>query len=342
MGKMTAKENYLCLAKGELPESIPFFNMGMPTFTEDKCTAMIGARLFESSHMSPEGGTDPWGVTYVANEETGFASIPKPNDFMLTDITKWHDIIKAPKMPERIDWEAMAEKDYEKAEIDRNKTAVMAGGGFMPFQQLMAFMGFTEGLCAMYEEPEAVKELLHFMADFYVPIIEKTLDHYKPDIYYMLDDTAAKMNPFVSLKMYRDILKPVYVKLAQPANDRGIPIQFHNCGRCEDFIDDMLDFGVVFTDPSQTTNDLLAVKEKYANKLVISGGWDWVMPKTWPIVDEEAVRQTVRDSIDSYAPGGGYAFGGGVLGRHNDPVTKEVNRWIQEEVSVYGKNYYSK
>ena len=43
----------------------------------------------------------------------------------------------------------------------------------MPFQQLIAFMGFTEGLIAMHEEPEAVKELLHYMADFYVPIIEK-------------------------------------------------------------------------------------------------------------------------------------------------------------------------
>lgn len=342
MTKLTPKENYLRLAKGELPESVPFFNMGMPTISGEMTTAMIGPSILAPAHLSPEGGKDHWGVTYVTNEETGFASIPEPNNFILADITKWHQVIKPPQLPERIDWEYMAKKDYEKSKIDRTQSAVMAGCGLMPFQQLMAFMGFTEGLCAMFEEPEAVKELLHFMADFYVPLIEKTLEYYQPDIFYLLDDSAAKLNPFISVEMYRDILKPVYVKLTNAARERGIPIQFHNCGRCEDFIDDMLDFGVVYTDPAQTTNDLLSVKEKYGDKFVLCGGWDWKMPETWPVVDEEAVRQTVRDAIDKYAPGGGYAFGGGVLGKHNDPVTKEVNRWLQEEVASYGKNYYSK
>jgi uroporphyrinogen-III decarboxylase len=236
----------------------------------------------------------------------------------------------------------MAKKDYENAKIDRSKTAVMAGCMLMPFQQLIAFMGFTEGLIAMHEEPEAVKELLHYMADFYVPIIEKTIEYYQPDIFYILDDTAAKLNPFISVAMYRDILMPVYMKLTQAARDRGLPIQFHNCGRCEDFYDDMLKLGVVYTDPAQTTNDLLAAKEKYGTKLVFCGGWDWDLPEHAPQVTEEAVRQSVRDAIDKYAPGGSYAFAGGVLGRYGDDRAKEINRWVQEEVLSYGKNYYDK
>ena len=93
--------------------------------------------------------------------------------------------------------------------------------------------------------------------------------------------------------MYRDILMPVYMKLTQAARDRGLPIQFHNCGRCEDFYDDMLKLGVVYTDPAQTTNDLLAAKEKYGTKLVFAAvGLD--LPEHAPQVTEEAVRQSVR------------------------------------------------
>ena len=342
MAELSAKENYLRLAKGEMPEYVPVFTMfGMP-YKGVMATKTIRPDIYGDNHRTPEGGVDSWGVTYIANEETGFASIPEPNNFLLKDITEWEKVIKTPKMPDSIDWEIMAKKDIEESEIDRSKTALVNGAMLMPFQQLMAFMGFNEGLMAMYEEPQAVKDLLHFMADFYVPYLEKTLDAYKPDLYYMLDDTAAKDNPFVSVEMYRDILKPVYQKLAAPANERGIPIQFHNCGRCEDYVEDMIDFGVKYWDPAQTTNDLLAVKERYKGKIAICGGWDYKIPDSWPIVDEQDVRAEIRDIFDKYATGGGYAFCGGVLGRHGDQMAAQVNEWAQNEAYLYGRILYNK
>ena len=121
--------------------------------------------------------------------------------------------------------------------------------GLMPFQQIIAFMGFSNGLMAIYEEPEAFEELLNFMVDVYMPVVQATVDYYTPDILYLLDDTATSFSPFISPELYRSILKPVYKRLAKPAMERGIPLQFHNCGRCEDFIDDMMDFGVKIWDP---------------------------------------------------------------------------------------------
>ena len=113
--------------------------------------------------------------------------------------------------------------------------------------------------------------------------------------------------------MYRDILMPVYMKLTQAARDRGLPIQFHNCGRCEDFYDDMLKLGVVYTDPAQTTNDLLAAKEKYGTKLVFCGGWDWDLLRTCAAGYGRSCAAVCQDAIDKYAPGGSYAFAGGVF-----------------------------
>lgn len=340
MPTLTPKENYMRLLRGETPEYVPIYTMIGPGWNGQTATAMCGPNIWGVDFRSPQGGRDPWGVNYVANEETGFAALPEPNNFILNDITKWHEVIKPPGIPENIDWEAMAKKDLEKFNVDRTRTATMLPCEFSPFQQLMAFMGFNEGLCAMYEEPETVKELYNFITDFYMPIIEKSVEYYKPDIFYILDDSATKLNPFVSVEMYRDLLKPIYLRLSEPARDRGIPVQFHNCGRCEPYIDDMLDFGVKIMDPSQQGNDLLAVKEKYKGKLAIAGSWEWKVPSTWPEVDEEQVRQSVRDVIDRYAPGGGYAFGGGVLGRFGDETVKKVNGWVQEEAYNYCMNFY--
>ena len=47
---LTPKENYLRLAKGA-PQSVPFFNMGMPMRAGEMTTAMIGPSIFMPTHM---------------------------------------------------------------------------------------------------------------------------------------------------------------------------------------------------------------------------------------------------------------------------------------------------
>jgi hypothetical protein len=330
-----------------MPEWVASWNMGMPmpggvsTMVMPSILGPGGPGPAPSADGPPKEWVDAWGVPYVANEETGFAGLPKPGAFMLQDITEWEKVVKAPKYPDEFftaDWEAMAKKDLEK--IDRSQTAVLAMGGFMPFQQVVAFMGFTEGLCALVEEPDAVKDMLNYITDYYLPINERIIEYYKPDIVYLLDDTAAKDAPFFSLEIYRDIFKPIYQRLTKMAFERGIPLQFHNCGRCEDFIPDMIDFGVRFWDPAQTKNDLLGIKEKYGKQFGIVGGFDFVPPADRDATEEE-VREYVRGILDKYAPGGGYHFCGGVLGRADKmEQTMKMNGWVQDEVAKHGATIY--
>lgn len=342
--RLSPKENYLRLTRGEMPEYIPIYTMGFPGYQGETACKLIGPSLFDETHITPapEGRQDIWGVRYIANEETNFACIPEPNNFILEDITKWHQVIKKPKLPERIDWETLAKKDCERAGLDRSVSAAMATVGLMPFQQMIAFMGFTNGLMAIYEEPECFEELLQFMVDVYEPIVQATVDYYAPDILYLLDDTASASSLFISPETYRTILMPVYRRLLKPATDRGIPIQFHNCGKCEAFIDDMLELGVRIWDPAQKMNDLDAIKSKYGRRLALCGGFQWTPPSSWPQVDEATVRQAVRDNIDHFAPNGGYAFFGAALGRYGDKAIPMVNQWIADEAFYYGRDYYVK
>lgn len=340
--KLTPKDNFLRVLRGEIPESIPLQNMGFTGYNGEATYRIIGPSLFDETHLTPcpNGRVDIWGVNYVTSESTGFGAIPEPGNFLLEDVTQWRKIIHAPDIPKDIDWEVLAKRDWEASGIDYNQSAAMAVVGLMPFQQFIAFMGFEEGLCAMFEEPEEVSALLHYMADVYEPIVEKTAEYYQADCVYFLDDTASKYNPFISKKMFDEILMPVYRRLTKPFREREIPIQFHNCGRCEDFIEDIVSLGVKVMDPMQTTNDLLAIKEKYGNKLVMAGCFDWTPPLTWPEVDEEEIRQGVRDMVDTFAPGGGYMARAGALGVPGDEVTAQVNQWLTEEVYWYTRDYY--
>jgi hypothetical protein len=340
LATITPKENYFRLARGEMPEYVPL----AMSFDDKGPSKMCGPMsLFPMPGFNtppPEDGwNDMWGVPYVANKETGYAGIPKPGAFILEDITKWDKVIKKPSIPDNIDWEQMAKHDLEASGIDREKYALSISTFLMPFQQLMGLMGFNEGLCALIEEPESVKELLNYMVDFYEPIIKKTVEYYKPDLIGIADDTASRYAPFFSVEIYKDIFKPIYHRLLAPATDLGIYAEFHNCGKCEDFVPDMIDLGIKYWNPAQTDNDLLGIKEKYKG-FVICGGWDFV-PNPEVEITEELIRQSIRDSLDKYAPGGGYAFCGGYLGTAEDAdKTKQINDWILDEVDVYGKSFY--
>ena len=161
---LTEKENLLMALRGEVPEWVPR-NM-YPSPGHPPASAGCGPS-FLNARRTPPGGFDIWGVEFVTTKDTGGMAIPKPGRFILDDITKWRDVIKAPDISD-IDWETMAKKDL--ARIDRNQTAVSAMVHVGYFQSLCNFMGFNEGLMAMIEEPEEVYELFEYMSSFWVQI----------------------------------------------------------------------------------------------------------------------------------------------------------------------------
>ncbi|MCL1802418.1 MAG: veratrol--corrinoid protein metyltransferase [Eubacteriaceae bacterium] len=347
MGEITPKENYLRLSRGELPDYLPMgFVQGVPSSSNVGFADLFvvkGATAFgvgKPAVPPMTEWTDKWGIPYVANEETNFAALPKPGAFLLDDVRKWDKVVKHPEMPERIDWEAMAAEAT--AHVDRSVTAVNAlFSGQTPFQTFVAFMGFTEGLIALYEEPEACEEMINYIADFYMPIAEKSIEYIKPDILTISDDTASRQGPFFSMDIYRRIFKPVYERWAKPATDMGLPITFHNCGRCEDQLEDLYEIGVRYWNPAEAVNDLVEVKRKFNNRMVISGGWSF---SPTPDISETDVREHVRATIDRLAPGGGYIFSGGLYMVGNREFTPEIiqkiNGWISDEAYSYGKDFY--
>jgi hypothetical protein len=349
--KLTPRENFERMIKGEIPQSVPQYTMGMsmpgrPRPPTHSIGPMIGAmfQMLEDQMAGkpvPDKYTNEWGVTMQGNKEGMGGMLPEPGNFILKDIHDWKKVIKAPPPLETSDswWADKAKKDIERSGIDRKESLAQTMILYSPFTSFISFIGFTEGLLALSEEPELVKEFLNWQCDYYMPVYDKIIKYYEPDLAGMGDDTATRRNPFFSVAMYQDIFKPIYERQAKKFTDRGIWIEFHNCGRCEDFVPDMCDFGVKGWDPAQTDNDL--VKVKTTNDISLLGGYDWKPPADGKVT-EEYVRQTVRDSFAKYAPGGRYSFAGMIMTSTGDTNGATWNGWLQDEVTKLADCYYEK
>ena len=338
---LTEKENFLMTLRGECPEWIPTYSMlakQIPGEAPPPCI-MLSPPFLQQHRKVGVGGIDIWGVEYVASEEANGATMPKTRDFILDDITKWRDVIKAPDISD-FDWEMIAKKDIENSLIDRSQTALSFDLHFGYFQNLMAFMGFTEGLCAIYEEPEETAALLNYLCDFYCEVSEKVIDYYKPDILSIKDDTASWTNTFIPLDIYNEVLLPVYDRQAKFGRDRGLPITFHNCGKCESFIEPMRSVGVTLWEPCQTCNDLKGIKAKYGNSLVMAGGWDARGRMLEEDVTDEEIIESLKSTLYTLADGGGYAFMGGFMGKPDDPVIIHKNKVVWDTFREVSKTIY--
>ena len=350
MAQITPKENYLRMAKGETPEWIPALIFGVNS-SEPPAEIYIGPYLMFDEDVSLNGlfmrtpgqtyGKNIWGVPFVATRETGYCILPEPGNFILDDITKWRDVIKAPDIS-KINWEEYVRQDLGRYGPLADTSVRCLGLHFGYFQTLMSFMGFENGMMAMMEEPEEVMALFEYLCDFYCSILDHCYDLYKPDTYLLTDDVATARGPFISVDMYREMVKPFVMREAQYSIDRGVPCEMHCCGKCEDMIPEWLDYGVKYWQPAQPMNDLLAIKEKYG--IAICGGWPYELdPKLQRAdISEEEFKKSIRDTIDKYAPGGRYAFFGCVVGDPDDESVPRRNQWAYEVVEEYGRTFYQK
>lgn len=324
---LTEKENLIRMHRGEMPEFLP-----RGGFREIKCSRFEDVK-------KPGYHIDEFGVEYMGKEDIfGGAPIPYPGRYILHDIRKWRDIVKAPDLT-GTDWEALARRDL--AEVDRESYGVVFFFGKI-FQRLCDFMGFTEGLCAIAEEPGEVQAMFEYLCDFSVEVMENVVRYYRPDAICIPDDTATARGPFISPAMYRELVKPYHARIAQAAQNGGAFVEMHDCGHCEAFIEDWMDFGVCSWNPAQPSNDLLGIKKKYGRRLIISGGWDTQGSISFPETDDALLKDALAEYVDTLAPGGGFSFAAAVSGKMDDPRVKRKWEIINSFYKDYARDWYAR
>ena len=345
MASLTPKENFIRLLSGEMPEWVPSYSYygRLPGVEEDPPNMSVGNPGMPMRTVGEDGiPRSMWGVPSTAVEAVGGFSLPTPDYFILKDIRDWPNVVKAPDLS-GVDWKAAAKQALDNLPFSRETTAMFYGPGGGYFQLLMGLMGFTEGLTAMATERDTVMELFQYFHDFYLPIATEYIDYVDPDIVSLGDDTAAERAPFVSPEMFRDMLVPFYDDFARLARNRGLPINFHNCGKSGVLFNDLVRIGISSWEPVQLENDIHEIQKKFGRSLVIGGGWEGRGRLTAPDVTDEEIRQSVRDAMDAYAPNGGFMFAAAYTpGSTNDERTAHWNEVLQKEAYDYGRTFYKK
>lgn len=324
---MTPKENYLTMLRGEIPEYVPsVYEARRGVFGEDFLTPQtVPAEGFVMTKL---------GIKYVGSAELDYGAMPDPYRPVLEDVTKWRDWVKLPDIS-GVDWETYYKNKIKDIDRTQKYISVTCGDYFLT---LVSIMGFGNALIALCEEPEEVKALLTYISDYFIEIMKKQIQYVKPEAVTVMDDDSAWHSPFFSLDTYREIFKPFHKRHCDLANENGILIERHDCGKCEQFIPDWLEMGIRSWNPAQTCNDLKGIKAKYGNRLAICGGWhapDWSSSNS----DEELLA-ALKEYTDTFAPGGGFTFMARVNGPKDDQLTKEKNALVRKFYDEYVHDYY--
>lgn len=329
---MNIRENYICACRGGKPDWIPNYMesvaMFAPEILKDPNVTLYGM-LEAYGENRPEKlvAKDCFGIPWQLDD---FGPMVQPGTCLFEEIDDWRGNFIIPST-EGIDWDEMCRNDSRF--LDGEKAVQM--GFYGQFTQLYNAMGFENAMIAVFENPHEVKALFKAMTDFLVEVQEEVMKRVRIDSIALYDGIADSNNLFISKQTYVELVKPFHRQIFESAKKMNpeISLEMHCCGHCDLVIDDFVDIGTNVWQPAQTLNNLQGIREKYGEKLVFNGAWDNIAVFSNPDITEEAVRQSVRDSIDHFGRNGGLIFWDQQLGEGPEMMKKLV--WINDELEKY-------
>lgn len=324
---MNRRENLLALLNHEPHDHVPNFGM-------DCAWAGCDKETFENG--SADNPYDGFGVKWESTASALGAGTPDGSHIVLDDVCDWEDKVTFPDL-DAYDWAAAAEEQLAGFDPVNQILEYACYNG--PFLRLMHLMGFQEGLLSMLEEPEATEALLTAITDYRIRSLDYIQEYFHPDTVMMLDDFATKLNMFISVDTYDELIKPQHTRFFAAVKERGMIPNMHVCGKPELVVPGFVDEGIAAWEICQPENDLVGLAEQVGDRLAFIGGFDMQGPLITQGCTEEELRQNVRDTIDAYAPAGNYGFLGMAMVTDLDKLM-----WyggiIGDEAARYGENYY--
>lgn len=279
---------------------------------------------------------DRWGTTYLWPETQMFA-FPSEDDLVCPDVTEWKETVKVPDLvancsaPEL--WE---DAKAAAAAVNRDEHLVMSFMGTGVWEQAHNLMGISNLCMALYEEPEDTLELLEAIGEYRFQYTKLLVDNLHPDVIISHDDWGSKYSMFISPAMWREFIKPQYVKMYKYMKDNGVIILHHADSWCESIVEDMVDLGIDVWQGVLNTNNIAALQKQLNGRMTLMGGIDSIIDR--PDSTEEEIRANVRKVCEDFGPGGHFipsiTYGlAGTLYPHVNPI-------MVDEIAKYNKEVY--
>jgi uroporphyrinogen decarboxylase len=202
-------------------------------------------------------------------------STPEHVDFMVKERKEWEALIK-PKLlpdPRRINFDGYRAARQHAAQRQR----FFCWSGVNVFEMMHPVCGHQYMLMGMALDPDWVKDMVITYAQLTIDLLDILFSREGfPDGIWFYEDMGYRLHPFMSPRMYREIILPGHRLTVQWAKARQLPVILHSCGYIEPLIPGLLEAGIDCLQVIEVKAgmDLLKLYQAYGDRLSFMGGID--------------------------------------------------------------------
>lgn len=285
---LTKRQNLLETIRGGKPDRF---------VKQYEAFGMVIGNAFSKHNPSPKPGEEnvvnAWGVTRSWPKGTpGAFPVHKPDTIVIKDIEEWQKYVKVPQVVyDAKEWEPFIEQAEK---IDRKEQFVTPAIFPGVFEQCHYLLEIQECLMAFYENPDEMHELIDCITQFELDLAAEVVKYLKPDALFHHDDWGSQISTFISPDMFREFIKPAYMKIYGYYKSHGVELIIHHSDSyAATLVPDMIDMGIDIWQGVMTTNNIPELIKQYGGKISFMGGIDsaTVDYEGWT---QEKVAQEVR------------------------------------------------
>ncbi|MBE3123539.1 MAG: hypothetical protein IMZ65_01915 [Planctomycetes bacterium] len=206
------------------------------------------------------------------------AGTPEHVDFLVKDRRGWEEhtrphLLNTANYRRRINFEAYRELKAKSRRMD----LFFCWGGVNVFELMHPVCGHEYMLMGMGLDPDWVRDMCRVYADLVINLMEILFaEEGPPDGIYFFEDMGFKEKPFMSPRMYQEIIWPSHKRTFDFCHARGLPIVLHSCGFVEPLVPGLIEAGMDCLQAMEVKAgmDLVHLKRTFGDRIAFCGGLD--------------------------------------------------------------------
>ena len=306
---MNSAERVMCVLRGEEPDRIPHFEWILdekvrhalcPGASTEEFTirmgldAMLTAPDYTSTQVGPNRFQNEWGMVVEKGEEQ--------HSTVVGAVIKTMEDFRAYRPP---DPDAGHRFDSLKQLVSRYKGQYAIGVHLNDVLSIPRnLMGFEGLMMAFAVTPELVHELVEMSVDLNIRLAAQAA-RLGADFVFTGDDYSSGQAPFMSPKVFEDLMFPGLKRVIQGFHDHGLPVIKHTDGNIMPLLDMILESGIDCLDPIDPLGgmDIGEMKQKHGSRVALKGNVNCATTLVNGTIAE--VVQETLSVIKAAASGGG-------------------------------------
>ncbi len=213
------------------------------------------------------------------------ATLPLPLDFPVKTVEDWQAL-----KPYYLDNAGRVDADVVHDAVTAQRTGAMVRAEIPgAWDTLRELMGGEKACMAFYLQPDLVRDILHTIRETSVRVLERVQEVLTIDQLFVHEDMAGKSGPLIGPDQVNEFIAPYYRACWETASSHGTRLFNQDSdGNMMPLLDAFLECGVNVMHPFEPAAgmDMVAVRQKYGNRLAILGG-----------IDKHVLRRS-KDEID--------------------------------------------